>query len=220
MAGLRPLASFSALAISDAALDQMWGQLELLHDAAIAHEGLNPDSFAVDPDGRVWVLGLTQGEIAAPYLRMRLDRAELLIATAVMVGIDRATDAAERAIGTEDLANMATVMQPIALNAATRRVLAEHEGLLETLRDAATARFPGPAVDDVKLERLRPLSVVSLVAATFAVYVLAGQLGDVNFATVLRSIDWAWAAIAVVASLATYVGSVMTIEPFSPVRVC
>ena len=216
---LRPLESFSALAISDAALDQMWGQVRLLHDAAIAHEGLNPGSFAVDDDGRVWVLGLTHGEIAAPYLRMRLDRAELLIATAVMVGIDRATDAAERAIGTEDLANLATVMQPIALNAATRRALGEHEGLLETLREAATARYPGPAVDDVKLERLRPRSVVSLVAATFAVYVLAGQLGDVNFATVLRSIDWAWATIAVLASLATYVGSMLTISPFSPVHV-
>ena len=165
------------------------------------------------------MLGLTHGEIAAPYLRMRLDRAELLIATAVLVGIDRATDAAERAIGTEDLANLATVMQPIALNSATRTALGEHEGLLESLREAATARYPGPTVDDVKLERLRPRTVVSLVAVTFAVYVLAGQLGDVNFATVLRSIDWAWATAAVFASLLTYVGSMLTISPFSPVKV-
>lgn len=216
---LRALSGFSDRAISDAALDQIWGQVRLLHDAAIAHEGLNPDSFAVDDDGRVWVLGLTHGEIAAPYLRMRLDRAELLIATAVLVGIDRATDAAERAIGTEDLANLATVMQPIALNSATRTALGEHEGLLESLREAATARYPGPTVDDVKLERLRPRTVVSLVAVTFAVYVLAGQLGDVNFATVLRSIDWAWATAAVFASLLTYVGSMLTISPFSPVKV-
>lgn len=217
--GLRLLSELSPSAISDEALAQMWREMRRMHHAGVAHEGLHPGSFAVDHDGRVWILGLAQGEIAAPRLRMRLDRAELLIASAVLVGTDRAITAAERAVGAEDLANLPGLMQPVALNAATRRALKEHPGLLDRLRDEAIARAPEPSADEVRLERLRPRSVVSLVAATFAVYVLAGQLSNVNFGTVFSRIDWVWAVVAVLASLVTYLGSAWTISPFSPVAI-
>jgi hypothetical protein len=150
---------------------------------------------------------------------MRLDRAELLIATALLVGTERAITAAERAIGSEDLANLPALMQPIALNAATRAALSEHRELLATLRDEAIARAPEPSADDVRLERLRPRSVISLVAATFAVYVLAGQLGNVDFGTIISSIDWTWAAAALGASLLTYLGAALAMRPFSPVSI-
>ena len=216
---LRPLEDFSPVAISDEALSQAWREVRRMHHSGVAHEGLHPGSFAVDPDGRVWVTGLTQGEIAAPRLRMRLDRAELLLATALMVGVDRAITAAEREIGDQDLANLPALMQPIALNPSMRAALAHHDGLLESVREEATARAPEPSADSVRLERLRPRTVLSLVAVTFAVYVLAGQLGNVNFASVIRSINWWWAGAAVMASLMTYVGSALTIRPFSPVRI-
>lgn len=216
---LRPLEEFAPIAISDEALSQAWREVRRMHHSGVAHEGLHPGSFAVDADGRVWVLGLTQGEIAAPRLRMRLDRAELLLATAILVGVDRAITAAEREIGDQDLANLPALLQPIALNPAIRLALAQHDGLLESVRDEATARAPEPSAVSVRLERLRPRAVVSLVAITFAVYVLAGQLGNVNFATVLRSINWWWAGAAVLASLMTYVGSALTIRPFAPVRI-
>lgn len=217
--GLRLLADVSPVAISDDALAHMWREVRRLHHAGIAHEGLHPRSFGLDEDGRVWILGLDRGEIAAPRLRMRLDRAELLIATALMVGSERALEAAELAIGPEDLANLPALMQPIALNAPTRAALKAQPELLTTLRDAAIARAPEPSADTVRLERLRPRSVISLVAATFAVYVLAGQLGDVDFASVFSSVDWAWAGGAVAASMVTYLGSAWTISPFSPVHI-
>ena len=216
---LRSLVDISPEAISDEALAQAWREVRRMHHAGVAHERLHPGSFAVDDDGQVWVLGLAQGEIAAPRLRMRLDRAELLIATAALVGADRALTAAERAIGAEDLANLPALMQPVALNPETRRALKEHPGLLEALREEAIARAPEPSADQVRLERLRPRSVVSLVAATFAVYVLAGQLGDVDPSTILSSLDWWWAGAAVAASLVTYLGSAWTISPFSPVAI-
>ncbi len=216
---LRPLRGFSPEAISDEALDQVWREVRRMHHLGIAHEGLNVDSFALDDDGRVWILGLDRGEIAAPRLRMRLDRAELLIATAMLVGTDRAIEAAERAIGNEDLANLPALMQPIALNSATRDELRTNRDLLSQLRDEAIAHAPEPSADDVRLERLRPRSVISLVAVTFAVYVLAGQLGNVDFGTIVSSVDWAWAAVALAASLTTYIGAAFHVLPLSPVRI-
>lgn len=216
---LRPMRGFSPEAISDEALDQVWREVRRMHHLGIAHEGLHVGSFALDDDGRVWVLGLDRGEIAAPRLRMRLDRAELLIATAMLVGSERAISAAERSIGNEDLANLPALMQPIALNPATRDELRGDPELLSTLRDAAVARAPEPSAADVKLERLRPRSVISMVAATFAVYVLAGQLGNVDFGTVVSSIDWAWAGVALLASMTTYLGAAFHVLPLSPVRI-
>lgn len=217
--GLRLLSGFTAEAISDEALAHVWREVRRMHHVGIAHEGLHSHSFALDDDGRIWILGLDRGEVAAPRLRMRLDRAELLIATAMLVGSGRALDAAERAIGSEDLANLPALMQPIALNSAIRGELAGHGDLLSTLREEAIARAPEPSADDVRLERLRPRSVISLVAATFAAYVLAGQLGDVDFGSVISSIDWPWAAAAFGASLATYLGASLAIRPFSPVSI-
>lgn len=217
--GLRPLREFSADAISDEALAQIWGEVRRMHHVGIAHEGLHVGSFALDDDGRIWLLGLDRGEIAAPRLRMRLDRAELLIATAMLVGSERALIAAERSIGSEDLANLPALMQPVALNSATRVALADHRAMLAELRDEAIARAPDPSSDDVRLERLRPRSVISLVAATFAVYVLAGQLGDVDFSTIISRLDWRWALGALAASLLTYLGAALAIRPFAPVHI-
>ncbi len=217
--GLRPMADIAPEAISDEALAQIWREVRRMHHVGIAHEGLHVGSFALDDDGRVWVLGLDRGEIAAPRLRLRLDRAELLIATAMLVGSERALTAAERAIGSEDLANLPALMQPVALNAATRAALSEHRDLLAALRDEAIARAPEPSADQVRLERLRPRSVISIVAATFAVYVLAGQLGDVDYRTIISSLDWTWALGALGASLLTYVGAALAIRPFAPVHI-
>lgn len=218
-AELRPLSSFAPEAISDDALRQLWTEVRRLHHAGVAHEDINPDSFMVDNDGKVWLVGLTRGEIAASRLRIRLDRAELLIATAMLVGSQRALDAAVRAIGAQDVAQLPPLMQKAALNRSVGRALKAHPDLLADLRDDAIALTPTSSVSAVRLVRLRPRSVVSIVALTFAVYVLAGQLGDVNFDTVFTSIDWWWAGIATLGSLITYFGSAWTISPFSPVAV-
>ncbi|HTO01637.1 MAG TPA: lysylphosphatidylglycerol synthase transmembrane domain-containing protein, partial [Microthrixaceae bacterium] len=216
---LRLLSGFSQEAISDEAISQAWRQVKKLHLAGVSHEGINSDSFAVDNNGRVWLLGLSQGEIAASRLRMRLDRAEMLLATAILVGVDRAISAAGREIGDEDLANLPALLQKIALNQANRQALKDHKGLLETLRDEASARAPEPTDDEVRLERLRPRTVISIVAVTFAIYVLAGQLGNVDFNAVFRDVDWLWAGLAVIASLFTYIGAALTVSPFSPVKI-
>lgn len=218
-AELRLLSEFDADAISDEALSQCWQQLLQLHHAGVSHEGINPDSFAVDHNGRIWILGLSQGEIAASRLRMRLDRAELLLATAILVGRDRAINAAEAEIGDAGLANLPALLQPVALNQMNRALIKGNKDLLETLRDEASARAPETTATPVRLERLRPRTVISIVALTFAVYVLAGQLGDVDFNAVFRDVDGYWAFLAVVASLFTYIGAAWTISPFSPVRI-
>lgn len=216
---LRLLEDFAPSAISDSAIEQAWRQVRLMHHAGVSHEGLTPSSLAVDRDGRVWVLDLAKGEIAASRLRMRLDRAELLLATSFLVGIERAVRIAIRVIGPADVSDLPSLIQPVALNQDNRQLLKEHRGHLEGLVEEVGEQTQEPVDGAVRLERLRPRTVVSIVAATFAVYVLAGQLSDVNFGAVFSEMSWFWATAATIASLLTYVGAAITIAPLSPVHV-
>lgn len=216
---LRLLDDFDEAAISDMAIEQAWRQVRLMHHAGVSHEGLTTSSLAVDRDGRVWILDLTKGEIAASRLRMRLDRAELLLATSLMIGIERAVRVAVRVIGPSDVAELPGLIQPVALNQANRHLLKENRGHLEKLIEAVAEQTQEPSSGAVRLERLRPRTVVSIIAATFAVYVLAGQLSDLNFTEIFSEISWFWAIAATVASLLTYVGAAMNIAPLSPVRI-
>lgn len=216
---LRLLSDFTESAISDSAIEQAWRQVRLMHHAGVSHEGITTSSLAVDRDGRIWILDLAKGEIAASRLRMRLDRAELLLVTSFLVGIERAVRIASRVIGPADVSDLPALIQPVALNQQNRQLLKEHHGHLERLVEEVAEQTQEPSQGAVRLERLRPRTVVSIIAATFAVYVLAGQLSDVNFGAVFSEMSWFWATAATVASLLTYVGAAVTIAPLSPVQI-
>lgn len=216
---LRLLSEFDPAEISDEAIEQAWRQVKHLHHAGVSHERISTSSFAVDNDGKVWLLDLAGGEIASSRLRMRLDRAELLLVTSFLVGIERAVRIAKEQIGAEDLANLVSLLQPVALNQPNRQMLKANRGHLERLLEDTAEQTPEPTQQSVKLERLRPRTIISLVAATFAVYVLAGQLSDINFNAVFGDLNWYWAIAAAAASIFTYVGAAMAVAPLSPVRI-
>lgn len=215
---LRLLEEFTPAAISDAAIEQAWQQVRMMHHAGVSHEGITTSSFAVDRDGRVWLLDLAKGEIAASRLRMRLDRAELLLATSFLVGTERAVAVARRVIGAREVADLPSLIQPVALNQANRHLIKTTRGHLDRLVEEVAEQTDEPSQGAVRLERLRPRTVVSIIAATFAVYVLAGQLSDINFGAIFSEVSWFWATTATVASLLTYVGTALAIAPLSPVR--
>lgn len=216
---LRLLSDFAAAAISDSAIEHAWEQVRMMHHAGVSHEGLTTSSLAVDRDGRIWVLDLAKGEIAASRLRMRLDRAELLLATSFLVGIERAVAVARRVIGAREVAALPALIQPVALNQSNRQLLKENRGHLERLVEEVADQTEEPSQSAVRLERLRPRTVVSIVAATFAVYVLAGQLSNINFGAIFSEVSWFWVVGATVASTLTYVGAAMAIAPLSPIKI-
>ena len=96
-ADLRSLRSLPAAELTDELLTDAWTQVQQLHRVGVAHEALDPDALAVDAAGRIWLRNLSQGEIAASPLRLRLDDAELLTSCALLVGPERATRAGQLA---------------------------------------------------------------------------------------------------------------------------
>ena len=99
---------------------------------------------------------------------------------------------------------------PRPLRRAVRRT-----PLLSDLRTAITGPDAASGIPGVpRLERLRPRTVISVVGATIAGYLLATQLSQVSIGSALRSADPRWLAVAVVGSAVTYLGSALALEAF------
>ena len=66
----------------------------------------------------------------------------------------------------------------------------------------------------VQLERISPRSLLTLIAGVAAVYLLAGQLAEVDFRTLLRSASWQWSLVALGLSAITYLGAAWSLSGF------
>ncbi len=156
------------------------------------------------------------GDIAASDLEIRLDVAQLLAELALVVGPDRAADLAVAKMSADDLVAVVSLLQPVALARPTRKALRRRRDVLPALRTRLLAAVPGREVEPVQLERIRPRTLVTLVASVAAVYLLAGELERASLGSVLHKADWRWGIAALALSAVTYVGATEALIGFVP----
>ena len=134
---------------------------------------------------------------------LRTDQAQLLVATALAVGPDRAIAAAVAALGAEGLVAVLPYLQPAALGRGTRADVRAGTWSLDELRAAAVA---ATGVEEPPLERLRrvtPRSIGALLLVAFVVYVVITLLAGADLASVaaaLKSAAVPWLVAALVLS--------------------
>ena len=170
--------------------------------------------MSIDGNGRIWLACPTDGTVFASNLRINLDRAELLVTTARLVGVRRAAEVTRGVIGDDGLAAVLPVLQPIALSRQNRAALRRDRPLLGSLRDEIRGEIAIQPAELTDLERVRPRTVVTLVALIVAGYLLIGQLGTVDLATVFRSVDWIWVIPILAGSALTYVGAAIALTGY------
>jgi uncharacterized membrane protein YbhN (UPF0104 family) len=202
---------------SDAELGQIWDAVGRLHAHKVTHRNLTADRILLT-DGQVMLLDPGDGDIAASDLQIRLDLAQLIAELALVVGPDRAADLAVEKMNADDLAAVVSLLQPVALARPTRRALRRRRDVLPALRARLLAAVPGGEVTPVQLERIRPRTLLTLVASVAAVYLLAGELARTSLQNVLREADWRWGIAALALSAATYVGATEALLGFVPGR--
>ncbi|HKY68874.1 MAG TPA: lysylphosphatidylglycerol synthase transmembrane domain-containing protein, partial [Acidimicrobiales bacterium] len=202
-----------------------WRQVSRLHEAGIAHRALGLRRFTVTDDGRAELHQFDDARLAAPDADLGRDVAQLLVATAVVVGPERAVAASVAALGRDRVTAALPYLQPLALPGSTRRALRKGErNVLGQLREAARAATGAAEVPLARLQRLRPRTIVTIVAVAAAFYVMLPQLADVQrTAGAAADADWRWLIPAAAASAATYpfaalslLGSVAQPVPFVP----
>ncbi|HYU56859.1 MAG TPA: lysylphosphatidylglycerol synthase domain-containing protein, partial [Actinomycetota bacterium] len=191
--------------VREAVLDDVWRAVATLHAAHLTHGALRADNVYV-AGARMSLVDWADGRSAATERQVAEDIAELLVSLAVRVGAKRAVASAARGLGAAALVPVLPLLQPVVLSSTTRREERAHKGLLDELR-AEAARVAG--VDEPKLEpltRIRPETIVVVAVLALGVHLLAPQVGELGRAfEAIRESNPGWLALALVASLLTYV---------------
>jgi glycosyltransferase 2 family protein len=198
---------------TDAQYAELWRSVAALHRRRITHRGLTMGRLLINSDGAVVLPIINDGSVFATDVRIRLDRAQLLVATALMIGAERAAEVARSSLTEQELAACVPLLQPVALSRPIRAALKKHPGLLDSLRDHLQLQTPHE-LPAIRVERFRPRTVITIVAAIAAGYVLIGQLGSIDLATVFSSAQWAWVPLAILASAITYVAAAISLSGF------
>ncbi|MER5348896.1 lysylphosphatidylglycerol synthase transmembrane domain-containing protein [Kitasatospora sp. NPDC002551] len=224
--------------LTDALLADAWGQLALLQRRAIAHRALGPAALLVDAAGAVHLVGLADGDIAAGELVLRSDIAQLLTTLALRTGAERSVRSAVAVLGPDAVAAALPLLQPIALARGTRlalkRVAREQNArgakggqpaapapdLLEQIRTEVLRSRPQAPVRPVRLERLRPRTVIAVGGGLLAGWLLLPQFfaTERNPIAAVADADPFWLVLAVLAAASSHVMGAMGFVGFVPER--
>lgn len=197
--------------VSDEQLAQLWREVSKLHAHRVTHRGLSVEEVIVDHNGRIVLPIPDDGTAFATDLRINLDRAQVLVSTGVIVGPEKAVSIARSVLSEDDVASIRAVLQPVALPHDTRVELKRHKGLLVQLREQLQEQTHLNVPDYTGLERVRPRTVVTIVALIIAGYLLTGQLGSVDLVTVFSEAQWQWVPFVLLGSAITYIAAAITL---------
>jgi undecaprenyl-diphosphatase len=193
--------------IGDDLLEDIWEQVACLHRARIAHAHLVLDNFIVaDGAHTARLIDFDTAELAAPDRRLARDVAELLVDISLLVGEQRAVAAAVAELGAEAVAASLPLLQPLALASSVRRRLRGDTGRLARVQEEVRRQTGAGEIELDRLERIRPRTLVMIIAASLAFYSLLPQLA--TFDDTIETFGDAhlgWIPAVLAASALTYV---------------
>jgi len=181
----QPLASLDAGQVDDALLQRVWAVVGRLHTLRIALGNLSADRLVVHPDGSPALGDFGQATMAVGNAGLMADRAQLLVATALLAGKERAVAAAAASIGRAGLAETLPFLQPAVLDHATRRTVRASDWDIDDLRELAAGTA---GVEPPKLEQIRRVTWGSVAMAAvlgIAAYAVISAIAGVGLQNLL-----------------------------------
>jgi uncharacterized membrane protein YbhN (UPF0104 family)/tRNA A-37 threonylcarbamoyl transferase component Bud32 len=219
----RSLGTLDPDEVDDELLDGIWRNAARLHTLGVAHRRLDAVRIVVRPDGTPAFGDFGGAAVAADDTELAADRAQVLVATALAAGLERAVSAAAAGLGSDALSQVLPLLQPAAFQRPTRHAIGEQDWELEDLRKAC-AQAAG--VEVPKLARLRRVSVRSIglvVLIALVAYAVISALANVGLANLIdefKAADLGWLAVALALSpVVPMVHAVATLgASFRPLR--
>ncbi len=192
-------------AITDAALDDIFGQVVALRAAGVAHGSLSTQTIVVDDLDHAGFIDFRAASTVATLDRLNRDMAAVLAATSVVAGPDRVVAAAARSVPADVLIGALPFLQRAALASGASRTLRGKKAVLNALREqGATAA----GVEVPKLIEPRRLSWVSLalvIGTLIGGWALLGVLINVTKSwSTIAGAAWGWVALVFVLAQAAY----------------
>ncbi|MDH5518897.1 MAG: flippase-like domain-containing protein, partial [Acidimicrobiia bacterium] len=219
------LGDLAADEIDDGVLDRCWQTLDRWHNANMAHRQIDTGLILLADDGPI--LDDLSAAVASPTpTTLAIDIAQMLVATAVAVGPQRATAAALAGIGPERLADALPLTQRSAMSSRLTGQ-AKQAGLdLKALRTEMAEAIDAEPPDLVQLERVTWGGVAMLLLTLVAIWTLVSSLADIGFDTIVDQFAearWSWVVTAFVLAQLVNVGEYLSLTgmvhrpvPFGP----
>src|SRR5215211_1065202 len=189
--------------IDDQLLDGIWRNAARLHTLGIAHRRLDASRILIRPDRTPAFGDFGGAAVAAADADITADRAQVLVATTLAAGPERAASAAAAALGNDALSQALPLLQPAAFERPTRRAIGEQDWELEDLRKACAE---AAGVEVPKLARLRRVSlqsigvVVLIALVAYAIISAVANVGLANLVDEFKGADLGWLAAATLIS--------------------
>ncbi|MEU2982301.1 lysylphosphatidylglycerol synthase transmembrane domain-containing protein, partial [Streptomyces hirsutus] len=96
---------------------------------------------------------------------------------------------------------------------------AREEDMLTQIRHEVLRIRPQAPVEPVRLERVRPRTLISFIAGAIGGYFLLTQLTHIEFGPLIANAEWGWVAAAALFSAASYFAAALALLGFVPERV-
>ena len=206
--GVHPLSAEDAHVAEK--LDALWCDAGRLHTGRIAHGALDLEHVRARASTTV-IEDFSMASVSAPSSRLDQDVAQLLVASASLVGAERAVDGALARIGNDVVGAALPYLQKPALSSANRRVVGGDKDLLGSLRDHITEKTGMQATEAIELRRITPLNIVMFVALVVAVWVVLAQVGSLSdLVNTLKTASVPWLALGFAFAVSTSVGWAFT----------
>ena len=202
----RTLDELPDAALSDDVLTGVWEQVRALHSRRTAHRNLGLGNIMLDTDGSIWILDFGFAELAASDADLNTDVAELLLALSARAGPQRAVEIAVDVIGPEAVRSAAPRLQPMAVSTSVRQLIDSTKGLDEDVQEAVMEATGLEEIEFEPLERIKPRTILTVVAIGAAFYFLIPQLAELDLDDIAGA-NWAWFPVIVAFSILTYVGA-------------
>jgi undecaprenyl-diphosphatase len=203
---------------TDDLIRQVWSIVATLQRNHTVHRRLNGDSLLIDDAGRVLLVGFDTASLGVVGPTLSTDVAEVLAATAALVGAPRAVELAVDAVGDAAVAAALPRLQPLALTARTRSIV-KAAGGFDELRAEVQRATGTDAVPIAELERIKLRTLATLTMAALALWTLIPQvLGVGSVWSELRHASLAWAGAALALSALTYVAAAVSLAGSLPER--
>jgi uncharacterized membrane protein YbhN (UPF0104 family) len=180
--------SDAAHPIGDAQLAGCWVSLAKLGDAGIRHGAIAVDHLRAAGDV-IYLSDLDRAFVGSDDESRRLDEAQLLITTALLVGAERATSAALDALGPERLVAVTSFVQTAALTPAMRREVAAAGLDVDDFRKAVVDAAGG---EEQELQQLRRFSLGGVITGVLLLIVavtIVSAIEEIGIETIVDSVQ-------------------------------
>jgi uncharacterized membrane protein YbhN (UPF0104 family) len=214
-------------AIGTPQVEAAWRALDALHLAGMAHGAITAGSLVLADDGQVLLTDLEAGVDAAAEAERATDIAQMLVTTALAVGVEESVRIAAAQLGDERLVTSLPYLQTAAFDTEVRKAIKAADWKVAALRESVAA---ATGTEQPPLEKLRRVSlsqIAMLVVLIVVAYTIIGAIAGVGLDTLVEQFQgasWWWVGAAVLLAVGIYFGQAIAMQgaavdrlPFVPV---